>query len=150
MQAFRSLAVVAVLCLGGPLLADDKKNEADLKAMVGNWRVEKAELGGKDITEALKVLKFNIREGDKYTAEHGNEKDDGTFTVDAAKVPKELDVKPTGGPARGKTVKGIYKFDGDTLTICYEHDAEKGKRPEKFESKADTTLLLITYKRDKK
>ncbi|MBM3979634.1 MAG: TIGR03067 domain-containing protein [Planctomycetes bacterium] len=150
MLAFRSLAVVAVLCLGGSLLADDKKNEADLKALVGDWKVEKAEIGGKDITEHLKVLKFDIREGGKYTAQVGEEKDDAAFTVDAAKAPKEMDVKPNGGPHRGKTVKAIYKLDGNTLTICYDYDIEKGKRPEKFESKADTMLLLVTYTRGKK
>lgn len=150
MPVFRSLAVVAVLFVAGSVGADDKKNEADLKAMVGKWTVEKAEIGGKDITEHLKVLKFEIRDGGKYTAQVGEEKDDGTFTVDAAKKPKEMDVKPNGGPHKGKLVKAIYKLDGDTLTICYDFDAEKGKRPEKFESKPDTMLLLVTYKREKK
>jgi uncharacterized protein (TIGR03067 family) len=145
-----SAAAALALCLAVPVFADDKKNEADLKAMVGNWKVEKAELGGKDLTEFLKVLKFEIQDGGKYIAEHGKEKDEGSFTVDASKNPKEMDIKSTGGPNKGKNIKAIYKQDGDTITICYELGSDKGARPEKFESKADTMLLLVTYKREKK
>jgi uncharacterized protein (TIGR03067 family) len=150
MRVFRPFAFVLALCLVPQAAAEDKKPDADLKAMVGNWKIEKAELGGKDITEHIKDLKFEVRDGGKYTAELGEVKDDGTFTVDPAKSPKELDVKPTGGPNKGQTVKGIYKLDGDTLTICYDHEADKGKRPAKFETKPDTTLLLIVYKREKR
>jgi uncharacterized protein (TIGR03067 family) len=139
---------VLALFLAAPVVADDKA-DADLKAMVGKWKVEKSELAGKDVTDFLKTLKFEIREGGKYTSELGKEKDDGSFTVDPSKSPKEMVIKPTGGPAKGQTVKAIYKIDGDTLTVCYDFDTEKGTKPEKFESKPDTKLLLTTYKREK-
>ena len=80
-----------------PETADVTKN-ADLKAMVGNWKVNKAELGGKDLTDALKDLKFEVREGGKYTAQFGEEKDEGAFTIDPTKTPKEVDIKGNGGP----------------------------------------------------
>lgn len=147
MQRLVPFAALA-LFVAAPVLADEKA-DADLKSMVGKWKVEKAELGGTDITEHLQVLKFEIRAGGKYTAEVGDEKDDGTFTVDPAPSPKHMDVKPTGGPHKGHTVKAIYKLDGDALVICYDFDAEGGKRPEKFESRADTKVLLVTYKRVK-
>ena len=140
---------VLALCLGAPVAADEKA-DAELKAMVGNWKLEKAELGGKDLTEHLKAMKFEIRDGGKYTVQVAEEKDDGAFTIDPTKKLKEMDVKPTGGPHKGKTVKAVYKLDGDTLVMCYDFDADKGNRPEKFESKEGTTLLLITYKREKK
>ena len=142
-------ALVAVLCLTVHAAADDKKNEADLKAMVGAWTVEKAELGGKDATAAFKTLKFEIREGGKYTVELGV-KDEGAFTVDASKGTKEMDIKSEQGPNKDKTIKAIYKQDGDTLTICYNLDPAQPARPTMFESKADTKLFLVTYKRAKK
>ena len=138
-------AFVMVVLFLGVARADDA---ADLKAMVGKWRLDKAEIGGKDITEHLKEMKFEIFAGGKYLAQVGEEKDAGTFTVDAAKKLREMDVKPTGGPLKGKLVKAIYKLDGDTLTMCYDHDA--GDRPKAFESKPDTNLLLLVYKREKK
>ena len=122
---------------------------AEYKALVGNYKVAKVELGGKDITEHLKEMKFEIRDGGKYTAQVGELKDDATFTVDPAKKPKEMDVKPNGGPNKGQTVKAIYKLDGDTLTMCYDHDKSENRQT-KFESKEGTRVLLITYKREKK
>lgn len=144
------LAVVLALGFAVPVVAEDKKAEADLKAMVGNWTVQKAELGGKDITEHLKVLKFEVRAGGKYTAQVGEQKDDGAFTIDTGKTPKQMTVKPTAGPNKGQTVKAIYKIDADTFTICYDHEADKGDYPKAFETKPDTTLLLVVYTREKK
>ena len=46
-------------------------------------------------------------------------------------------------------MKVIYKLDGDTLTMCYDHEKSENRQT-KFESKEGTTVLLITYKRDKK
>ena len=59
-----------------------------------------------------------------------------------------MDIKGTDGPNKGKTIKTIYKLDGDTLTVCYE--LGDGDRPTKFETKADTKQLLANYKREKK
>ncbi|MBN9122044.1 MAG: TIGR03067 domain-containing protein [Planctomycetes bacterium] len=137
------------LFLAAPVAADEK-SDADLKAMVGKWKVEKAVMAGKDVTERVaSIMKFEIREGGKYTTQIGDQKEEGAFTIDPTKSPKEVDVKPTGGPNKGKTVKAIYKLDGDTFTACYNFDADKGARPEKFESKEGTTHLLIVYKREK-
>ena len=143
----RSILALALLAVPAALVAGDKKPADDLKAMVGKYGVQKAELGGKDLTEPLQVLKFEVAEGGKYTASHGEMIDAGSFTVDPTKTPKEMDVKPTGGPLKGKLVKAIYKLDGDVLTICYDHTG--GDRPTKFESKPDTTVLLVSYKRAK-
>ena len=126
----------------------DDANAAELKALVGKYKVEKVELGGMDITEHLKEMKFDIKDGGKYTAQVGELKDDATFTVDPAKKPKEMDVKPNGGPQKGKLVRVIYKQDGDTLTMCFDHDKPENRQT-KFESKEGTTVLLIVYKREK-
>jgi uncharacterized protein (TIGR03067 family) len=150
MRLFLAPLPVLFAFLASPATGDEKPDTAaDLKALVAKWKIEKAELGGKDILEHLKDMKFEITAGGKYTAQVGEEKDAGSFTIDTSKTPKELDVKPTGGPGKGKTMKAIYKLDGDTLAICYEHDTDSGKRPEKFETKAGTTQLLIVYKRMK-
>jgi uncharacterized protein (TIGR03067 family) len=126
---------------------DDTAQKADLKAMVGKWTIVKAELGKTDIFELLKMLDFEIREDGKYTVKVGEETDNGSFTVDPGKSPKEMDIKPTGGPNKGKTVKAIYKQDADTLTICYNLGG--GDRPTAFETKPDTKLFLAEYKRKK-
>ena len=142
----RTISLLALVFAIVPAAADDKA-DADLKAMVGKWDIAKADLGGKDVFEQLKAMKFEIAEGGKYVVELGTEKDVGGFTVDVAKTPKQMDIKPTDGPNKDKLIKAIYKLDGDAMTVCYELGGDK--RPEKFESKADTKQLLTTYKRKK-
>lgn len=146
--------LVASLALLGSLAAGaaekpDVAVAAEYKALVGKYTVAKASLGGMDITEHLKEMKFEIRDGGKYTAQVGELKDDATFTIDLAKKPKEMTVKPNEGPNKGQTVNVIYKLDGDTLVLCYDHEKSE-KRQSKFESPEGTTVLLITYKREKK
>jgi uncharacterized protein (TIGR03067 family) len=138
------------LFVGSSTLAGkpDDAAEADLKAMVGKWKVEKAELGGKDATAVVKDVKLELAEGGKYKLDLLGQKDEGTFSVDPSKKPAEMDIKGTEGPNKGKTIKTIYKLDGDTLIVCYELGG--GERPAKFEMKADSKLFLAVYKREKK
>lgn len=143
MTRIRTLAVAALVFAAAPVRADDAKD------MTGTWAVEKATIGGKDTTDALKVLKLTIEAGGKYSVAHGEEADKGTFTVDPKKSPKAMDIKSeAGGPLKGKTILAIYELKGDELTVCYDL-GEKG-RPEKFESPAGGNVLLVTYKREKK
>jgi uncharacterized protein (TIGR03067 family) len=145
----RVFVAPAVLVLSLAVAAgDDKANEADLKAMVGTWKLEKAVIGGKDEIEHLKDLKLEITEGGRYVVQVGGLKDEGTVTVDPAKMPRQMDITGTGGPNKGKQILAIYKLDGDTLTMCYELGG--GTRPTKFESKTDTKQFLAVYKREKK
>ena len=140
--AFCSLFVLAI-----PAMADEK-SDGEFKALTGKWEIVKSELGGADITDHLKAMKFEIMAGGKYVAELGKEKDEGSFTLNLAKKPKEMDIKATGGPGKDKLIKAIYKLDGDDMVICYELGGD-GERPTKFETKKDTKQLLTTYKRKK-
>jgi len=107
MTRIRTLFAVALVFAAAPALADDAKD------MVGTWAVEKATLGGKDMTETLKVLTLTIEAGGKYSVKHGEEADKGTFTMDAKASPKAMDVKSEGGgPLKGKSIPAIYELRG--------------------------------------
>jgi len=53
------------------------------------------------------------------------------------------------GTLKGKTWKGIYALDGDTLTICDNAlNLDKG-RPAAFEARTGSGYIFITFKRAK-
>ena len=73
----------------------------------------------------------------------------GTVRLDASAKPTAIDFKHTDGLLKGKTWKGIYALDGDTLTICDNApNLDKG-RPAALEAKSGSGYVLITFKRAK-
>jgi len=133
--------VLATLAVASAQPADD------FKATAGKWAVAKATLGGKDFTKAFKGVELVLAPDGAYTLTIGGETDKGTVKVDPTKTPKEMDILGKEGPNAGKTIKTIYKLDGDAMTVCYE--LGDGPRPTAFESKAGTMQFLAEYKRAK-
>lgn len=128
----------SALCL---CLADDKKD-----VTAGKWTIESVSRDGKDVA-ALKGATREHKDG-SYTLtpvkDSTAKSSTGTYTLDASKSPIAIDMKPKGGTYDGKTLLGIVKVDGDTMTICF---AEPGKdRPSKFESSAGSGLVLAVHK----
>jgi uncharacterized protein (TIGR03067 family) len=134
-------AVILTVALAPSARADTVAD--DWKALAGTWKVEKATLGGQDMSESLKTLVLIIEEG-KYKLVT----DSGTIAIEPDKKPKVMTIKGTDGPNKGKTFPAIYEIDKDTLTICY--DLSGKEPPTAFESKAGTKLFLVSYKREKK
>ncbi len=121
------LAVAGILGTGLSARGDDEKKDkdgGDLKKLEGKW-MGKAGDGGK-VTYTFK--------GDKVSIEAPTRSYEMTVTLDAkAKPEKSIDFKIVEGPedAKGKTCKGIYKFDGsDKFTFCFRPE---GDRPDKYE-----------------
>jgi RNA polymerase sigma factor (sigma-70 family) len=114
----------------------------DKDRLQGTWVAVSAEKGGKAAPdEFLTSLKITFA-GDKITVRGGGDAKEGTFKLDPAKKPKEIDLMH-----EGKTAQGIYRLDGDKLTLCLD-DADKG-RPTEFKSKAGTGLVLMVLRREK-
>jgi uncharacterized protein (TIGR03067 family) len=135
------LAVAASLTA----LAADPTDDA--KAIQGNWKPVKAELGGQPMADTvLKTITLKLDHG-KYDVLVGDRPDKGTYTLDSTSNPKGMTITGTEGPNRGKTFPAIYELKGDTLRICY--DLSGAKRPTEFKSVAGTQLYLVTYNRKK-
>src|SRR5437763_2617771 len=118
------------LVLGGMLaavtvgLADDSAVEKDLKKLEGEWTIPSG--NGGEVHYKFK--------GDKLKVEAPSRSYEMTIKIDpTAKPEKTIDFKIDEAPddAKGKTSKGIYKFeDDDTFTFCMRPE---GDRPSKYE-----------------
>jgi len=78
----------------------------------------------------------------------GTKVDRGTVKLNPAAKPKELEIKGSDGPNKGKTILAIYERDGDTMRICYDLGGKN--RPTEFKTKEGAPLFLVTYKREKR
>src|SRR5687767_11855936 len=133
------LATLLTLALAVPAAPKDKEKELtaaakkDLTALEGKWKATEILVEGKEEMppEAEAIAEFK---GRKFLIA-GKEVFD-IANLDPSTDPKCLDFKALAdmGEIRKDTVyEGIYKIDGDTLTLAlYIGDGQK--RPAKFES----------------
>ena len=118
------------------------KNELD--KFQGKWATASITVDGK-VEDEIKD-RFLAIKGEKATFLYQDkERGTGTMVLDPGKSPAHLDFTYEDGPAKGKTLKGIYKFNGDTLTLCY--GGFGNDRPTEFASKAGSGTILIVQKR---
>jgi RNA polymerase sigma factor (sigma-70 family) len=128
-----------------PAAADKEKDQKGEENILGAWTVESAEEGGQKAPEgafALAKLIFAADAKITVTQPDGAETE-GTYKLDPTKKPKEFSYTNHNG----LTASGIYKLEGDTLTVCYD---PAGDPPTEFVSKQGTSVRLQVLKREKK
>lgn len=133
------LAVAAVVAFAAAGVAADKT------PLEGKWTIESLTRDGK-ADDGMKGA-TRVHEGDKYVITPPKDSKapttEGTFTVDAEK--KTIDMKPSSGNFKGKTLLGVYTLDGDTLTVAF-HESE---RPKAIESKEGSKVVVAVMKKAK-
>jgi uncharacterized protein (TIGR03067 family) len=138
------------LVVAAPNLKDGPKKTPEI---VGQWVLQKMSVGGEDRgTTGTKLVYEFTAEGLWITWRDGvaNKKPPGV-KYDAKAEPATIDVietKPAGRTGTAMNKLGIYKVEGDTLTICVGRPS--GERPTKFESGDGLPFMLITLTRAKK
>ncbi|MCH8829593.1 MAG: SUMF1/EgtB/PvdO family nonheme iron enzyme [Planctomycetes bacterium] len=117
--------------------ADAKSKKTDLE---GTWNAVKKD-------SAAQQLKFT---GNKFEAKIGGKVYKGTFKLNNDKNPLWIDMKITESSEKkhkGKTVLGIYEFQGENLRWCASQPGRK-RRPTQFAKQmGDARLLLGTFKK---
>jgi uncharacterized protein (TIGR03067 family) len=147
-----SRTVLWVLTAGALLAADAGKGDAnkkDMKKMQGDWALLSMIKDGEKVPDEEAQVLFRTVKDDHYTVYRFDQPiAKWTFSIDASKKPKTIDILPDGAKDKNKAVLGIYEFDGDKLKICY---APAGKeRPKEFVSKAGMTQTLAVWEQEKK
>jgi uncharacterized protein (TIGR03067 family) len=154
----RQMSLIAVLAAVGTLSAGrgTQAGDDDAKLLQGKWRVVSAKQNGAPFPKDRIEKMFVVFEKDEIRVYvEGTKSEQGaTFTVDPKQNPKQIDFpketrdrewadqlpfklfrrykwadsKPV--PAEGKA-EGIYKLDGDSLTLCWRTTEGKELRGDK-------------------
>jgi uncharacterized protein (TIGR03067 family) len=126
-----------------------KSPSAKDTGLEGEWRLVAQEICGQADTITRTYVHVFQADG---TCSSGNGTDQPTYhfhyTIDGTARPMRIDLKSNPQP-RQKWGLGIFKVEGDTLTLCMAAMPE-GERPAKFESTKDPPTWLYVYKRVKK
>ena len=141
---YPTVLTALALIVGAPAAKDGPKK--DPPSVVGEWVAEKGVVGGNDKGVPPGGVTFEFTAEGKVLIHEGKKQPDpADYKVDPKKSPAEIDITPGAGQA-ATPMPGIYKVDGDTLTICV---GRGGTRPSKFESPAGSDVMLLTLKRVK-
>jgi uncharacterized protein (TIGR03067 family) len=129
-----------------PAAAGKEGGAKDQEKIVGTWAFRSLVKGGqKEAEEGFKEAKLIFAADAKLTAKLPKGDKEGTYKLDPATKPKAMTITTEGGG----TLLGIYKLEGDTLTVCLGNE-DVNDRPTEFDSKEGTKVVLIVLKREKK
>jgi uncharacterized protein (TIGR03067 family) len=144
----RTVLIVAAALLVAAKTTDGAKK--DLDKMQGTWQVTLHEEEGKRMT-AEQNKKANVKliiKDDKFTMYFGKQlAGKGTIKLDPSKKPRVIDATMTSGPAKGKTMPGIYEFQGGQMKVCFAHPGTK--RPNDFTAKKGSKRIYVWYQKVK-
>jgi uncharacterized protein (TIGR03067 family) len=139
--------LVLALTVAAPALKDRPNKAADL---TGEWVVESSVANGRPRPGGKELQRYVFAADGTWTVYRGERKLNGdrAYRVDVAADPPAITLKYEPAEQDGREALGIYKVDGDTLTLCYTRTGS-GRRPTAFESAPGSGVNLIILKRAK-
>jgi uncharacterized protein (TIGR03067 family) len=141
------LLVTLALTVAAPGLKDSPKK--DTNPLLGNWVVKKIEISGLPfpVPDGGLTVEFTA-DGKAVYREGTKPPDPADYTANPKKDPAEIDLTPPTTPGKVPRMIGIYKIEGDILTVCLVTD---GERPTKFGAPAAGEVqIVMIFERSKK
>jgi uncharacterized protein (TIGR03067 family) len=138
---------VCVLLVNLPALPfGQETGDKEIKKLQGNWKVVSSQVDNVKIpAEAFKKVVVTFEDDKISFKENRKTYEEIKFHLEPAATPQEINYLYLDGLKKGVKEKGIYKLEGDQLTLCIAQSGQK--RPEDFASKKGTGQQLMVLKR---
>jgi uncharacterized protein (TIGR03067 family) len=122
----------------------EAKTEAiknDPKNLEGKWELTSANSDGRDWAKGrIPDSYYMFKNGYVTHTVGGQEVRTAPFKLDPSKTPGHIDMPGDNNPKLPKFQEGLYKLDGDALTLC---TASNFKRPTELKTGQGLTLLKL-------
>jgi uncharacterized protein (TIGR03067 family) len=126
-----------------------KKARGPATEFEGEWDMVSGVMNGQPMDKSMVQWVKRITQGNETTVVAGPQTMlKVQFTHDPSNSPKTIDYVNLVGPNKSKTQQGIYKFDGEMLTVCVA--APGAARPAEFVSKPGDGRTLTVWKASKR
>jgi uncharacterized protein (TIGR03067 family) len=142
------LTILLGFTLAAPAL---KERPAKGDNLVGEWVIESAVYNGRPRRQpAGEPTRYQFTADGSWNTIRGERKipGDRAYRVDRDADPPAITLKYEPAEQDGREALGIYKVEGDRLTLCYYRPGHTA-RPTAFESTEGSGLNLVILKRVK-
>ncbi len=144
----RFATAIFVLSTAGFLTADDAKKD-DAESFKGKWKAVSISIQGEPAPdEFVNEFKCNFDGKDYTNTSSADMVEEGSYTIDETKSPKTIDFDIKKGQDAGKKQLGLYKLDGDKLTIVVTEAGSK-ERPKSLKVEKGSGLFEFVLERVK-
>jgi uncharacterized protein (TIGR03067 family) len=130
-----TIVLFSVLALGAPALKEPLKKDNDI---VGEWVVESSVWNGRPRPYQNRPMRMTFQADGTWVQYRG----------DPTSNPPAITLKYDAPEQFGPEALGIYRVEGDTLTLCYGRSSSE-TRPTEFASPEGAQLSLMVFKRVK-
>jgi uncharacterized protein (TIGR03067 family) len=150
----RPVLGMLVVLAAGVGFAQDKKDDKKPAKLDGKYVIVGMEFGGEKIPaefldKAPEADRTIVIKGNQAIATKGGKEDPATFKLDDSKKPAHITFTSKKAGGKEETVYGIYKLDGDTLTICAV-EGKEADRPKEFKTEKGSMAIMMTLKKKDK
>jgi RNA polymerase sigma factor (sigma-70 family) len=121
----------------------------DRERLQGTWIAVTIEINGQKVApEPDRPFRVVVK-GDRITFNPDTDNRVSTFKLDPDKKPRAILLTPQDGPAKGRTVEGIYAIDpAGRLSLCFDNTQGK-TRPAEFATAPGSGLTLLVLERQR-